>query len=312
MINSWNELLDKKDFRKQPLELKKICEKIFSKGKKLRAKLVCLVGHSIGLNQKECLFLSQIIEYIHNSSLLHDDFIDHSKTRRQNKTAWFEFSPSQAVLAGDYLLAKVNIYLAQEKNLTLIEKTATAIAELAKGEFLQRELLPFKNKELKLRNKVSALKTSSLFKWCLQAPFIYKNRQNPKLHKLLDQIGLSMGLLFQRSDDLIDFNIRNKDTKNCLVDLKGKHFNSFSCFLLQNSSLKQEKQLQNIRSFSALHKVFPNFKETVQEFDFINSKLIKKTEHQLEKTKVFLTKKEQKLIPLLKSWTWFLYWRKHT
>ena len=311
MINSQIVLLDKKDFQKQPLELKKICEKIFSKGKKLRAKLVFLVGRSIGLSQKECLFLARIIEYIHNSSLLHDDFIDHSKTRRHNKTAWFEFSPSQAVLAGDYLLAKVNIYLAQEQNLTLIEKTATAISELAKGEFLQREQLPFKNKDLKLRDKVSALKTSSLFKWCLQAPFIYKNRQNKKLDKLLDQIGLHMGLLFQRSDDLIDFNIRNKDTKSYLVDIKEKHFNSFSCFLLQNSSLKQEKQLQKARTLSSLHKIFPNFKQTVQDFDTLNSKLIKKTERQLEKTQDFLEKKEQKLIPSLKDWTCLLYWRKH-
>ena len=310
MINSQIELLDKKDFQNQPLELKKICDKIFSKGKKIRAKLVFLVGHSIGLNQKECLFLARIIEYIHNSSLLHDDFIDHSKTRRHNKTAWFEFSPSQAVLAGDYLLAKVNIYLAQQKNLALLEKTATAISELARGEFLQRELLPFKNKELKLRDKVNTLKTSSLFKWCLQAPFIYKNRQNKELDKVLDQIGLYMGLLFQRSDDLIDFNIRNKDTKNYLVDLKEKYFNSFSCFLLQNSSLKQEEELQNAKSLSSVYKIFPDFKQSLQNFDVLNSKLIRKTELKLEKTKDFLTKKEEKLIPTLKDWTYFLYWRK--
>ncbi|MDE0091967.1 MAG: polyprenyl synthetase family protein, partial [Oligoflexia bacterium] len=231
MANNTPYLLDKKDLQKQPLELKKICEKIFSKGKKLRAQLVSHVGFSIGLNKKENIFLSRIIEYIHNSSLLHDDFIDHSKTRRQNKTAWFEFSPSQAVLAGDYLLAKVNIYLAKEKNPYLITKTAIAISELAKGEFLQRELILSKNTDLKQRDKVSELKTASLFKWCLQAPFIYKNRQGLKLNKILDQTGFYMGLLFQRADDLIDFNIRNKDKKTYLVDIKEKYFNSFSCFL---------------------------------------------------------------------------------
>ncbi|MCZ0932332.1 MAG: polyprenyl synthetase family protein [Oligoflexia bacterium] len=309
MSRSLPYLLDKKDLQKQPIELIKICERIFSKGKKLRAQLVSLIGCNIGLNKKESLLLSRIIEYVHNSSLLHDDFIDHSKTRRQNKTAWFEFSPSQAVLAGDYLLAKVNIYLAQERNLTLIEKTATAISELAKGEFLQREMLPFKNKDLKRRDKISALKTASLFKWCLQAPFIYKSRYNLKLEKILDQIGLDIGLLFQRSDDLIDFNVRNKDKKNCLVDIKEKHFNSFSCFLLKNSSIQQKKQLQKAKSLSAIYKTFPDFKDKVKDFDCINSELIKKTEKNLQKLKVFLTKKEQELIPHLKEWTHFLYWR---
>ena len=309
--NRWLQLLDKKHFQKQPLELKKICKTIFSKGKKLRAQLVVLVGHSIGLKQKEILFLARIIEYIHNSSLLHDDFIDHSKIRRQNKTAWFEFSPSQAVLAGDYLLSKVNIYLAQEENLTLIEKTATAISELAKGEFLQRELLPFKNSNLKLRDKVNELKTSSLFKWCLQAPFIYKNRQNLKLDKILNQIGFYMGLLFQRADDLIDFNIRNKDKKTCLVDIKEKYFNSFACFLLSDSSLIQQKKLQKIKSLSSLNKIFPNFNDKVQAFDLINTQLITKTEKNFQELKIFLTKEEQKLIPKLKEWLYFFYWRNH-
>ena len=302
-------LLDKKDLQKQPTELIKICERIFSKGKKLRAQLVSVVGHQIGLNKKENMFLSRIIEYIHNSSLLHDDFIDHSKIRRQNKTAWFEFSPSQAVLAGDYLLAKVNIYLAKERNLTLIEKTAKAISELAKGEFLQREIQPFKSIDSKQRNKISELKTASLFKWCLQAPFIYKNRYNSKLEKILNQIGLYMGLLFQRADDLIDFNVRNNDKKTYLVDIKEKHFNSVACFLLQNSPIQKQKQLQKAKSLSSVHKIFPDFKNKIKAFDRINSELIKKTDQNLQNLQTFLTKKEQKLILHLKSWTYFLYWR---
>ena len=309
MIKKLPDLLDRKDLQKQPLELTKICEKIFYKGKKLRAHLVYLVGQSIGLNKKENIFLSRIIEYIHNSSLLHDDLIDQSKIRRQNKTAWFEFSPSQAVLAGDYLLAKVNIYLAKEKNLSLIEKTATAICELAKGEFLQREIQPFKNISLIQTNKINSLKTASLFKWCLQAPFIYKNRCHLKIEKILNQIGLSMGLLFQRADDLIDFNIRNKDNKNYLVDIKERHFNSFACFLLKNSSPQQKKKLQTAKSLSSIHKTFPDFKSKVKAFDEINLELIKKTEQNLQKLALFLTKKEQKLLPPLKEWTHFLYWR---
>ena len=206
-------LLDQKDLKKQPLELRKICENIFYKGKGLRSKLVSLVGSHIQLTEKKILFLSRIIEYIHNSSLLHDDFIDHSRIRRNHQTAWLEFSPSQAVLAGDYLLAKVNIQLAHAKNLKLLKKTAQAICQLAEGEFLQRELLSFKNTDLKKRDKVGELKTGSLFKWCLQAPFLFKKREDLKIHHLLDRIGYHLGILFQRSDDLMDFSIRNQDKK---------------------------------------------------------------------------------------------------
>ena len=302
-------LLDREDLKKRPLELRRICKKIFYKGKGLRSQLVSLVGSSLHLSEKEILFLSRIVEYIHNSSLLHDDFIDHSRIRRNRKTAWLEFSPSQAVLAGDYLLAKVNIYLAHEGNLTLVQKTAEAICQLAEGEFLQRKLIPFRDKDLKKRDKVSELKTASLFKWCLQAPFLYKKRQNPKLHQLLNRIGFQIGLLFQRSDDLMDFSVRNQEKKPYLSDIQQKHFNSFACFLLKDSSLQKEKQLKKIQSVSAVYELFPNFEKKIQAFDQIHSKIIKQTKRNIEKLKPFLKKQEMALMIHLQEWIYFFYWR---
>ena len=309
MFKNMSYLLDQKELKKQPVELRKICETIFYKGKGIRSQLVSLVGAFLGLNKKETLLLSRIVEYIHNSSLLHDDFIDHSLVRRNCKTAWLEFSPSQAVLAGDYLLAKVNIYLAHEKNLTLIQKTAGVICQLAEGEFLQRELFDFKDKDLKKRDKVSELKTASLFKWCLQAPFIYKKRDEPQLNRLLDRIGFHLGLLFQRSDDLMDFSVRNQDKKPYLSDIRQGYFNSFACFLLNDASFQQEEKLKQIKSVSVVFKLFSDFEEKVQAFDHINSKIIRKTEKDLKKLEPFLKKKEQDLIASLQKWVYFFYWR---
>ena len=304
-------LLDIKDLKKQPLELKKICESIFYNGKGLRPQLVALVGQSLGLTKKEILFLSRLIEYIHNSSLLHDDFIDHTKKRHQKTAAWFKYSPSQAVLAGDYLLAKVNIYLAQEGNLNLLKKTAQVICELAEGEFLQRQFLSFKNKNLKQRDRVSDLKTASLFKWCLQAPFICQNRNHQKLHKALEKLSHHLGLLFQRSDDLIDFNIRNQYKKPYLVDLQEGYFNSFACFLLKGSSFKQEQKLIKAKSLTDIHKAFPEFKDKLKAFDLLNKKSIKKGEQILKEIQSLIDKKEHKLIPALKKQLSFFYWRRH-
>ena len=303
-------LLDKKDLQKQPSELRKICENLFYKGKGLRSQIVTLVGEHLQLSQKKIQLLSRIIEYIHNSSLLHDDFIDHSKIRRNKKTAWLEFSPSQAVLAGDYLLAKVNILLVQEKNLKLLKATAEAICQLAEGEFLQRELFSFKDKNLKKRDKVSDLKTACLFKWCLQAPFLLKQRKDQKLYALLDRIGFRLGLLFQRSDDLIDFSVRNKDKKPFLSDLKQQYYNSFSCFLLQGAKVQTEKHFQKTRKLSDVYKFFPDFKEKIKMFDKENVKIINQTKKDIEKLQPLLKKREQSLIKSLGELPSFLYWRK--
>lgn len=302
-------LLDREDLKSRPLELRLICESLFHKGKGLRPQLVSLVGTHIGLKEKDCFFLSRLIEYIHNSSLLHDDFIDQTTKRHNTKTAWFEFSPSQAVLTGDYLLSKVNLYLAKEGNLELLELTAQVICNLAEGEFLQRQFLNFKDKDLKKRNQVSVLKTGSLFKWCLKAPFIYKKEKNKKIYPVLEELSSYLGILFQRSDDLLDFNVRNKIAKPHLIDIKETYFNSFACFLLKGASSKQEEQLKKLKSSTpSLTQVFPKFKQKIMAFDKLNEKKIQKTEKLLD-TKLRPLIKKQALITELKKLVSYFYWR---
>lgn len=310
---SLSHLLDQQDLKHQPSELRQICESLFSRGKGLRSRLVCLLGSFLDLSEEENYFLSRIVEYVHNSSLLHDDFIDHSQTRRNQKAAWLEFSPSQAVLVGDYLLARANMYLvdylSRGGNLLLVHNTAHAICELVRGEFLQRELIPFQNKDLEKRNQVSELKTGSLFKWCLKAPFIYKKRENPELLQILDVIGFHMGLLFQRSDDLIDFSVRNKDRKACLTDIGQKHFNSFACFLLEGEGAKKEEAFKEIETLLDFSSLFPDWEDRLKAFDKLNLRLIEQTQEKLSELKMFLKPGEEKLISKLQEWTELIYWR---
>jgi len=47
-----------------------------------------------------------VIEMIHTASLLHDDVVDNSDTRRGSATAHQRFGTSVAVLAGDYMFAQ--------------------------------------------------------------------------------------------------------------------------------------------------------------------------------------------------------------
>lgn len=205
----------------------------------------------------------------------------------------------------------MNIYLAEEGNLKLLETTAQVICSLAEGEFLQRQFLNFKDKSLKKRNQVSEFKTSSLFKWCLQAPFIYKKEKRKKIYSVLDELSSCMGILFQRSDDLIDFNIRNKIAKPCLIDLKEAYFNSFACFLLKKAGLQQKEELKKLKSLNSISKIFPDFKDSVEEFDRLNKKLIQKTEKLLDqKLAPLLKKKEKGLITELKKLVSFFYWRR--
>ncbi|OAA59608.1 hexaprenyl pyrophosphate synthetase [Niveomyces insectorum RCEF 264] len=81
--------------------------------------------------------LAEITELIHTASLLHDDVIDHSESRRGAPSANLAFGNKMAVLAGDFLLGRASVALARLRNAEVVELLATVIANLVEGEFMQ-------------------------------------------------------------------------------------------------------------------------------------------------------------------------------
>lgn len=81
--------------------------------------------------------LAEIVEMIHTASLLHDDVIDHSDTRRGRASGNVAFTNKMAVLAGDFLLGRASVAIARLRNPEVIELISTAIANLVEGEFMQ-------------------------------------------------------------------------------------------------------------------------------------------------------------------------------
>ncbi|HQP32231.1 MAG TPA: polyprenyl synthetase family protein, partial [Deltaproteobacteria bacterium] len=74
-------------------------------GKRMRPRLVLLMGEAVGLSQTQTLPLAFAVELLHNASLLHDDVVDGTEIRRARPTANQVFGDKPALLAGDYLSA---------------------------------------------------------------------------------------------------------------------------------------------------------------------------------------------------------------
>lgn len=81
--------------------------------------------------------LAEITEMIHAASLLHDDVIDASLTRRNNPSCVSMFGNKMSILGGDFLLGRASVALARLRNAEVIELLATVIANLVEGEFMQ-------------------------------------------------------------------------------------------------------------------------------------------------------------------------------
>ena len=70
---------------------------------------------------------------IHTASLLHDDVIDLSDSRRGRPSGNIAFTNKMAVLAGDFLLGRASVAIARLRNPEVIELLSTTIANLVEG-----------------------------------------------------------------------------------------------------------------------------------------------------------------------------------
>ena len=301
-----------KDFPPYLPKLNQLYDDLFEGGKGFRSLLTQKVARPLGLSEKTILLLCQTIEFVHNASLLHDDLVDRSNLRRGKTAAWLKYTPEYAVLAGDYLLARVMTNLSAFGNIRLVQLTSQTIAELLEGEWIQDSLVGDYDLTFDQLTEVHNLKTASLFRWCLSAPFIATESQDEELISLVNDLGTTLGLLFQRSDDLLDYDIRNYENKAILGDLKSGYLNSFGAFLCRERSHEERLKLKNIQSLGELQNIFGQkyFDLSLDEFDSINEDLIRLYYHKLELLETRLPQGSDKIHQNLKQLPELLYWRK--
>ncbi len=299
-----------KDFPSYLPKLSQLYDDLLSQGKGFRAKLIRKISESLRLDTGTEHLLAQTVEFVHNASLLHDDLIDRSPLRRGKVAAWRKYSPEYAVLAGDYLLARVMVNLSNHGNIRLVQYTSEVISDLLEGEWLQDSLVGDFNVDLSQLDRVHNMKTSSLFKWCLRAPFIALNRNEMDLHTSLEEMGTLIGQLFQRGDDLLDFDVRNEEGKAILGDLTSGYLNSFGAFM---APLTDRQKLRPCRTMEEVYQALGGekvFRQKVEEFDEKNKFLIQLYIHHVNTLDKYLRPEEKDLLEVLRPITDTLYWRK--
>ena len=187
---------------------------LFSGGKKIRSKILVDVGKIFNVSYKKIIIIGAAVECIHAYSLIHDDlpYMDNDLTRRGKPSTHVKFGEATAVLAGNSLLA-LAFEILSDKKLNIKEKTKNILidklskcaghAGIAGGQFLD---LDFENKNIPFKKIIDMQlkKTGKLFGYCSSVPAIIKNSNVKKINNF-EAIGSDLGLLFQISDDLIDY-----------------------------------------------------------------------------------------------------------
>jgi len=150
--------------------------------------------------------LGQIVEMIHVASLIHDDVLDESDTRRGGEAVHKLYSNKVAVLAGDYLLARASVLLARLENTAVVQIMATALESLVAGEIMQLKSSPKELLEMTSYLRKSYYKTASLICYaCRSTALLGGHTYGSTIATACEEFGFHMGLAFQIQDDILDF-----------------------------------------------------------------------------------------------------------
>ena len=236
-----------------------------SGGKKIRAKLN-LISSSTN-KHKDRYKLASIIELLHTATLVHDDVVDNSPTRRGIKSVNNLWTNSHGVLIGDYIYSKAFILMVEMENMKILEELAAATNDISQGELIQLDAIKNLDISLNKLKKISYFKTGRLFEAAARTGAILA-KSNKSYINNISESAKNLGILFQIRDDLLDYSINLKTGKPSYQDLREGKVTYPFFFAYKNANKKEQKQLRNLLGNKKLNQI--NTSQLISQLDGIN------------------------------------------
>jgi heptaprenyl diphosphate synthase len=178
-----------------------------TKGKMIRAiSLLACAENNQGLIEPDAVRLAVSIELLHLATLVHDDVIDDAEMRRGMPTLHKKFGSHSAVISGDYLfcMALKTASCATQKNEYLDYDLPDYMGRVCLGEL--RQNMNNRNYDLSEYGYLKIIfgKTAALFEAAFYAGSMLCENEK-KQANLCTRLGRFIGMIFQLSDDCIDY-----------------------------------------------------------------------------------------------------------
>lgn len=188
-------------------------------GKQLRPIIVILCAQLCNPITDKTLRAAVALEMLHTASLVHDDVVDSSDTRRGQPAVHTQWSNKVAILTGDYMLAKVISLVAEVRNIRILEIVSNLGRNLSSGEMLQLHVGQSMWIDEERYLKVIDQKTAQLFQACAEAG-AESAGCTPRQRNALRAYGRLLGLCFQIKDDIFDYSDLEELGKPTMSDLR--------------------------------------------------------------------------------------------
>lgn len=185
--------------------IRQIAEYIISSGgKRLRPVMHMLIARALGHDSGTRHLLAAVIEFIHTSTLLHDDVVDESALRRGKNTANAVFGNAASVLVGDFLYSRSFQMMVSVGSMHVQEILADATNVIAEGEVMQ--LMNAHDPDVNIEGYMQVIryKTAKLFEASTRLGAVIANTST-EIEEACSIYGQAVGTAFQIIDDILDY-----------------------------------------------------------------------------------------------------------
>ena len=174
-------------------------------GKKLRPLFTLLIAKALrGDCNERVVRCAAASELLHTATLLHDDVADNSPTRRGVPTMMTVYSPTTAVLLGDYWLSKAMDLIIDHPDKRVLHIFSKCLADLAGGEMLQLEKAEKADTTEDDYRRIIYCKTTSLFEACMVSAACSVEASDEEIEQCRIY-ARHIGQAFQMRDDMLDY-----------------------------------------------------------------------------------------------------------
>ena len=185
--------------------LSQVLDYIHSKrGKQLRPILVLLSAALCRGVTDKTIQTAVALELMHTASLVHDDVVDDTPTRRGSNAVHTQWSNKIAILVGDYMFTRVMQILTDLRSTTILNVVSQMGADLTSGELLQLHSGESMWISEKQYNQIIEQKTACLFAACSEAGAASTGATARQL-TAMRHFGIHLGRCFQLKDDVLDY-----------------------------------------------------------------------------------------------------------
>jgi geranylgeranyl pyrophosphate synthase len=175
-----------------------------SGGKRLRPALVLLCARLGRYEFDRAAPAAIAVELTHAATLIHDDVIDRSPTRRGRPTAAASAGPESAILVGDHYFARAYLEASRTGLAEVVSELAAAVMRICAAELDQRAALRHYHPSLQSYMTRIEGKTAALLAAACRIGGLLGGLESPD-REALGRYGTALGLAFQIADDVLDY-----------------------------------------------------------------------------------------------------------